>query len=104
MALQIMHLNPRMPCYTVCRIGSVPLDVICVFLFHLCCYYEREVLRGIYQRGSLDVAAEYSIYKRDPTLIIQQNFKNEKKVGIEKKQRNKMGCLCNSDSLIILIL
>ena len=48
---------------------SVPLDVICVSLFHLCCYYEREVLRGIHQCGSLDVAAEYSIYKRDPTLM-----------------------------------
>ena len=27
------------------------------------------MLRGIHQCGSLDVAAEYSIYKRDPTLM-----------------------------------
>ena len=48
---------------------SVPLDVVCVSLFHLCCYFEREVLRGIHQCGSLEVADEYSSYKRDPTLM-----------------------------------
>ena len=31
-------------------------------------------------------------------------LKKWKTVGIEKKQKNKMGCPCNSDSLIILIL
>ena len=33
-----------------------------------------------------------------------KKFKKWNKVGIERKERNKMGCLCNSDSLLILIL
>ena len=32
-----------------------------------------------------------------------QKFKKWKKVGMEKKWTNKMGCLCNSDSLLIIL-
>ena len=33
-----------------------------------------------------------------------KKFKKWKKVGMEKKWTNKMGCLCNSDSLLIIIM
>ena len=50
---------------------QVPLDVVCVSLFHLCSYYVCEITRGIHQCGSLEVSEEHSYYQRDPTLMPQ---------------------------------
>ena len=43
--------------------------MVCVSLFHLCSYYNREIIRGIHRCGSLEVADEYAYYQRDPTLM-----------------------------------
>ena len=48
---------------------QVPLDVICISLFHLCSYYHREIEHAIHQCGSMEVKEEFSHYKRDPTLM-----------------------------------
>lgn len=48
---------------------QVPLDVICISLFHLCSFYHREIERAIHQCGSWEVKEEFGHYKRDPTLM-----------------------------------
>lgn len=48
---------------------QVPLDVICVTLFHLSTYYHREVERGFHQCGSMQIKEEFSFYQREPSLM-----------------------------------
>ena len=48
---------------------DVPLDVICVSLFHLSMFYYREIERGFHQCGPWQVKPEYVFQQRDPTLL-----------------------------------
>lgn len=48
---------------------QVPLDVICVSLFHLCSYYHREIERGFHQCGAMEVKDQFKFYERDPSLM-----------------------------------
>ena len=48
---------------------QVPLDVICVSLFHLSCYYQREIIRGQHLFGSWHLKEEFSYLQRDTSLI-----------------------------------
>ena len=48
---------------------QVPLDVICVSLFHLSCYYQQEIIRGQHQFGSWHLKEEFSYLQHDSSLI-----------------------------------
>lgn len=48
---------------------QVPLDVICVSLFHLSSYYQREILRAHYLCGSWQFKEEFCYLQRDPSLM-----------------------------------
>ena len=60
-----------MLCSTIYSNGSwqVPLDVICVSLFHLSCYYQREIIRGQHLFGSWHLKEEFSYLQHDSSLI-----------------------------------
>ena len=48
---------------------QVPLDVICVSLFHLSSYYQREIIRGQHLYGSWILKEEFSHLQHDSSLI-----------------------------------
>jgi len=48
---------------------QVPLDVICVSLFHLSCYYQREIVRAQHLCGSWQLKDEFSYLQRDSSLV-----------------------------------
>ena len=48
---------------------QVPLDIICYLLFQMCCYYQREIVRGLHQCGSWELKDEFSYCRRDPSLM-----------------------------------
>jgi len=51
------------------RWKQVPLDVICISLFHLSCYYQREAIRGYHLCGSWQFKDAFTYIQRDPSLI-----------------------------------
>lgn len=67
---------------------QVPLDVVCVSLFHLCSYYNREIIRGIHRCGSLEIADEYAYYQRDPTLMPSMTKAIDPKEIVERARGN----------------
>jgi len=48
---------------------QVPLDIICYSLYQMCCYYQREIIRGLHQCGSWELKDEFSFCQRDPSLM-----------------------------------
>ena len=48
---------------------QVPLDIICYSLFQMCCYYQREIVRGLHQCGSWELKDEFAFCERDPSLM-----------------------------------
>ena len=48
---------------------QVPLDVICVSLFHLSSYYQREIIRAYHLCGSWQLKEELSYLQRDASLM-----------------------------------
>ena len=48
---------------------QVPLDVICVSLFHLSCYYQREITRAHHLCGTWHLKEEFSYLQRDASLM-----------------------------------
>lgn len=48
---------------------QAPLDVICVSLYHLSCYYHREIVRAFHACGTWDLKEEYAYFQRDPSLM-----------------------------------
>ena len=48
---------------------QVPLDVICVSLFHLSCYYQREITRAHHLCGTWILKEEFSYLQRDASLM-----------------------------------
>ena len=48
---------------------QVPLDVVCVSLFHLSCYYQREITRAHHLCGTWNLKEEISYLQRDASLI-----------------------------------
>lgn len=48
---------------------QVPLDVICLSLYHLSIYYYRELERSIHQCGQWEVKEEFDYLRREPSLI-----------------------------------
>jgi len=45
--------------YSLQQWKQVPLDVICVSLFHLSCYYQREIIRAHHLCGSWQLKNEF---------------------------------------------
>ena len=48
---------------------DVPLDIVCVSLFHLSSFYHLEIERGFHQCGPWEVKLDYMYQQRDPTLM-----------------------------------
>ena len=63
-----------------------------------------ELARGVYINNSPAHPIIVHMCRHKQLWQSYKKLKKLNKVGIEKKERNKMGCLCNSDSLLILIL
>lgn len=50
---------------------QVPLDVICLSLYHLLIYCYRELERSIHQCGQWEVKEELDYLRREPSLILK---------------------------------
>ncbi|XP_019860323.1 PREDICTED: uncharacterized protein LOC109588616 [Amphimedon queenslandica] len=48
---------------------QVPLDMVCLSLFHLSSYYYREIERALHQLGNWNVKDEYFHLLREPSLM-----------------------------------
>ena len=48
---------------------QVPLDVICVSLYHLTSYFHKEIERALHQCGSWELREEFSFCQREPSLM-----------------------------------
>ena len=48
---------------------QVPLDVISVLLFHLSCYYQREITRAHHLCGTWNLKEKFSYLQRDASLM-----------------------------------
>lgn len=65
---------------------QVPLDVICLSLYHLVIYYHRELERSIHQFGQWEVKQEFDYLRRDPSLIPKLPVAIDPKDIVEKVQ------------------
>ena len=75
---------------------QVPLDVICVSLFHLSCYYQRETVRAYHLCGSWQFKDAFTYMQRDPSLIPFLPKGIDPK-DIVSKAREGISFSCNTD-------
>ena len=75
---------------------QVPLDVICVSLFHLSCYYQRETIRAYHLCGSWQFKDAFTYLQRDPSLIPFLPKGIDPK-DIVNKAREGISFSCNAD-------
>ena len=71
---------------------QVPLDVICISLFHLSCYYQRESIRGYHLCDSWQFKDAFTYMQRDPSLIPFLPKGIDPKLNLLLKQEKEFYC------------
>ena len=84
---------------------QVPLDVICVSLFHLSCYYQREITRAHHLCGTWHLKEEFSYLQRDASLMpFLPKTIDPKEIVTKAREYTlesfKENCITNSDAVL----
>ena len=84
---------------------EVPLDVICVSLFHLSCYYQREITRAYHLCGTWHLKEEFSYLQRDASLMpFLPKTIDPKEIVTKAREYTldffKENCTTNSDAVL----